>query len=143
MSKITLGEIHNKRDIFTIHGALTLQEAAQKMAEAQVGALMVVDAGGTLIGIVSERDIVYRAVATQCNLCDTPVSQVMTKKVCVGDPSEEYQTGMARMQDVGCRHLPLVKDGKPVGMVSMRDLVAHDLSQCQFDVEQLEKYITS
>ncbi|MBI2346075.1 MAG: CBS domain-containing protein [Deltaproteobacteria bacterium] len=68
---------------------------------------------------------------------------MMTRRVCVADPEEDYRTGLAKMRNTNCRHLPLVRDGKPIGMVSMRDLLDHQLSECRFDVQMLEKYITS
>src|SRR3990167_9134461 len=97
------------------------------MAEKNIGVLPIVDQGGKLVGIVSERDIVRQGVARICNLCEVTVGEVMTRKVCVMDPDEDYRMGLAKMQNMDCRHLPIVKDGKPVGMVSIRDLLAHQL----------------
>lgn len=139
----TVGEIHGTRQIFTVAPSMNMQEAAQVMAERNIGALMIVDEAGKLIGIVSERDIVHGGVAKQCNLCDTEIGTVMTRKVCVADAHEDYKTALGKMQNNRCRHLPIVKDGKPVGLVSMRDLLAHQLADTEFDVKMLEQYITS
>ncbi len=113
------------------------------MAEHDIGALLVVNDNGELIGILSERDIVIRGVAKQCNLCGTPVDSIMTRKVCIASPDEDYESALAKMQNTGCRHIPLVVDKKPVGLISMRDLVQHQLHNCRFDVRMLEQYITS
>lgn len=143
MPLTTLGKIHEDRPVITIRVNTNLQEAAQLMAAANVGALPVVDAEGQLIGIISERDIVRRGVATACNLCATTVGTMMTRRVCVADPEEDYRMGLAKMQNMNCRHLPIVKEGKTIGIVSMRDLLAHQLADYEFDVRMLEKYITS
>lgn len=143
MTLATVGQIHNKRALTTTRPQLTLQEAAQIMSEKNIGALPVIDPDGKLIGIISERDIVRQGVARICNLCEVTVGEVMTRKVCVVDPDEDYRVGLAKMQNTDCRHLPIVKDNKPVGMVSMRDLLSHQLKDYEFDVKMLEKYITS
>ncbi len=143
MTLTTLEQIHDRRGLTTTHPQVTLQEAAQVMAEKNIGALPVVDPDGKLIGIISERDIVRQGVARICNLCTVTVGEVMTRKVCVADPDEDYRVGLAKMQNMDCRHLPIVKDGRPVGMVSSRDLLANQLKDYEFDVRMLEKYITS
>jgi CBS domain-containing protein len=143
MPLATVEEIHGTREIFTAKPTMTLQEAAQEMAKRNIGALMVVDDNGGLIGIVSERDIVQRAVATQCNLCDTTIAAVMTRKVCVAEASEDYKTALGKMRNQNCRHLPIVADGKPTGLISIRDLLDHQLADTEFDVKMLEQYITS
>lgn len=139
----TVWQLHNDRTLTTSGPDITIQEAAQLMAERNIGALPIVDASDRLIGIISERDIVRQGVARMCNLCAIKISDIMTRRVCVADPDEDYRTGLAKMQKAGCRHLPIVKDNKPVGMVSMRDLLSHQLEDYEFDVKMLEKYITS
>lgn len=143
MPLATVGKIHGNRPLLTARVNLSLQEASQLMAEKNIGALPIVDDQGNLIGIISERDIVRQGVARICNLCEVRVGEIMTRKVCVAEPDEDYRTGLAKMQNTNCRHLPIVRDGKPIGMVSMRDLLAHQLADFEFDVRMLEKYITS
>ncbi|MBI2344043.1 MAG: CBS domain-containing protein [Deltaproteobacteria bacterium] len=143
MTMRTVSEIHGTKKIYAVSETLTVQEAAQMMFEHDIGALMVVDKKGTLHGIVSERDIVRKGVATRCNLCDLTVGEVMTRKIMVCNPDDTYQTGLAKMREANCRHLPIVKDGKPLGMVSMRDLMGESISECHFDVTMLKNYIAS
>ncbi|MBI4367605.1 MAG: CBS domain-containing protein [Deltaproteobacteria bacterium] len=139
----TLGSIHGTRPIISTTTTTNLQEAAKLMEEKGVGALPVVDDRGQLVGILSERDIVRRGVALMCNLCKITVGEIMTRKVCVGEPSEDYRLGLAKMQNMHCRHLPIVAGQKLVGIVSMRDLLTQQIDEYAFDVQMLEKYITS
>jgi CBS domain-containing protein len=99
-------------------------EAARIMTEHGVGALPVVRAG-KLIGIFSERDLMTRVVAEGRNPGTTKVSEVMTPKPKTVRPDETVENCLAVMQELGFRHMPICEEDDFHGIVSMRDLVAH------------------
>ncbi|HYH27402.1 MAG TPA: CBS domain-containing protein [Actinomycetota bacterium] len=97
----------------------TLAAAAQRMWEQQTGSLLVTD-GDELLGIVTERDVL-KAVATNTPL-DTPISDVMSKDLITVDPGTSLREAAKIMTDKWIRHLPVLENGKLVGVVSQRDL---------------------
>ena len=97
----------------------TLAQAARKMWQQQTGSLLVLE-GNELLGIVTERDVL-KAVATGIAL-DTPVSDVMSKELITVGPGTSLREAAGIMTDKWIRHLPVLDDGKLVGIVSQRDL---------------------
>jgi CBS domain-containing protein len=102
-----------------VHGNDTLRDAAQTLVEESVGAALVRGPHG-LIGLVSERDLV-RAVADGASAARTPVSDVMSVDLVTAAPNDELLDVVRRMFDAEIRHIPVMEDGTPVGMISMRD----------------------
>jgi CBS domain-containing protein len=98
----------------------TLVEAARKMWEQQTGSLLVID-GEDLVGIVTERDIL-KAVATGAPLDDTRISQVMSKDLVTVGPGTSLREAAGLMAERWIRHLPVLDNGKLVGVISQRDL---------------------
>ena len=98
----------------------TLAEAARKMWRQQTGSLLVLD-GDDLAGILTERDIL-KAVATGTPLEETPVSAVMTKDLVFVGPGTSLREAARLMADQWIRHLPVIDEGKLVGVISQRDL---------------------
>ncbi|HWW60469.1 MAG TPA: CBS domain-containing protein [Thermoanaerobaculia bacterium] len=80
----------------------------------------------TLVGVFSERDIMARVVAPGLDPESTTIEKVMTRDIVVGDPSENLDDALTKMHSLGCRHLPVVKDGHLLGMISIRDLLEVD-----------------
>jgi CBS domain-containing protein len=117
------------------------REAAQRMAEKNIGALPVLD-GGRLVGIFTERDLMTRVVARDRNAGQTNVSAVMTREIVVAEPDESIYDCIQKMQSLGCRHLPVVKDGKLIGMLSLRDLLQVDAADKKEKVELLSELVT-
>ena len=114
---------HKGHDVATIEPAATLAAAAQLLAERRIGALVVTGADRRIVGILSERDIV-RALAQQgARVLDTPVSEVMTRKVVTCIENETLQDLMERMTAGKFRHLPVVEQGRLVGIISIGDVV--------------------
>ncbi len=109
------------RDVLTVDPADSLGEAAEKMIDRNVGALVVSDFGN-IIGIITERDIL-RAAAHRTSSAETRVRQWMTTDVVTVPPSMPADEAAKTMLDRNFRHLPVVQDGRPVGIVSIRDLV--------------------
>ena len=102
-----------------------VREAARRMSERNIGAAAVVDEG-KLTGIFSERDLMTRVVAQGLNPDSTTVGDVMTRELVVIDPDENIDSAIERMHAIGSRHLPVVDEGKLVGMLSIRDLLEVD-----------------
>ena len=102
-----------------------VREAARMMTDRNVGAIAVLDSG-RLVGIFSERDIMARVVAAGLDPDKTPVSKVMTQELIVADAGDGVGNALQKMYDRKCRHLPVVRSGKLIGMVSIRDLLQVD-----------------
>ena len=99
--------------------------AAKRMVEKNIGAAAVVD-DGQLKGIFSERDLMVRVVAPGLDPDSTTVGDVMTRELVVIEPRENIDTAIERMHAINSRHLPVVEEGKLVGMLSIRDLLEVD-----------------
>lgn len=128
----------------TVHSVApetTVYQALEKMAEHNIGALVVV-AGGKLAGIFSERDYARNVALKGKNSRDTPVSAVMTSHVCTAEPHLTIEEAMAMMSRIKCRHLPVLEDGRLAGMISIGDVVKGLLGEKQFMIKQLEQYIS-
>jgi len=119
----------------------TVYDAIKKMAEHEIGALLVM-AGEKIVGIVTERDYARKVALAGRSSRETPVSVVMTTQVlCVG-PLQTTEECMAIMTENRVRHLPVLDEGSLIGLVSIGDLVKDIISEQQFIIEQLEHYIT-
>lgn len=115
-------------------------EALKLMAEKNIGALLVMDAG-QLIGIITERDYARKVILMGKSSLDTPVRAIMTDAVLCVHPDQSVEECMALMTDKRVRHLPVMDGGKLIGVVSIGDLVKETISEQQFVIKQLESYI--
>jgi CBS domain-containing protein len=120
----------------TVYDALTL------MAEKDVGALLVLDNVGQLVGILSERDYARKIVLKGKTSRETPVREIMTGKVLWVRPDQTIEEIMALMTNKRIRHLPVLEEGRLVGVISIGDVVKAIISEQEFMIEQLENYIT-
>ena len=116
-------------------------EALQRMAEKGIGALLVME-GDAIVGILTERDYARKIALLGRTSALTLVRDLMTKSVMFVKSAQTSQQCMALMTDHRLRHLPVVDDGKLVGLISIGDLVKDIISEQQFTIEQLEHYIT-
>ena len=127
-------------DIWTIAPDVSVYDALKLMAEKNIGALLVLDAG-KLAGIISERDYARMVVSKEESSMTTPVSEIMTKKVICVRLEQTIEDCMALMTDKRVRHLPVLMDDQLVGVVSIGDVVKAIISHQEFIIEQLENYI--
>jgi CBS domain-containing protein len=120
--------IMERRKFVTAPPTTTVRAASEMMAGKGVGAVLVVE-DGRLLGIFSERDAVFRVVARGLDPAATPLAQVMTPQPKTIKPNNTYGYAMTLMHENGFRHLPVVEDGKPVGIVSARSALDPDLEE--------------
>jgi CBS domain-containing protein len=130
------------REVFSIAPGAAVLDAVRMMAERHVGALLVME-GGTLSGIVSERDYARKVILMGRSSADTPVRDIMTAAVITVQPETPVEKCMQIMTERRVRHLPVIEGGRVVGMVSIGDLVKTVIAEQQQHIEQLESYIHS
>jgi CBS domain-containing protein len=123
--------------VYTIRPEQTVRQALATLAERNVGALVAVDGSGRVVGILSERDVVRR-LARDENALSLAVEALMTKNVITGLPQDDLGTVGRTMTDRRFRHMPIVENGRLVGVVSLGDIVKAQRDQYQGEVETLE-----
>jgi CBS domain-containing protein len=128
-------------EVATIRPDATVRELLAELATHNVGALVVSEDGTSAIGIVSERDVVRR-LNDDDGILDGPVSAIMTAAIRVGEPDDSLDDLMALMTEHRVRHVPVVSDGRLVGIVSIGDAVKLRLGQLEFERDQLNKYVS-
>lgn len=116
-----------------------VSEAAKLMAARNVGAIMVVE-NDHLVGIFTERDVVFRVVARGLNAQATQVADVMTCALDTIDPDTPLGYALVVMQEKGFRHLPVVQDGKAVGIISSRSAMDPELAEFTSEVNRREHW---
>jgi CBS domain-containing protein len=109
-------------ECFSITSDQTLLDAAKQMAECNIGALLVMDRG-TLVGIITERDIVKNAANDRQQCKEVRIKEAMTKNLLVVKPGDDLDYVMAVMIQNNIRHLPVIEESGLTGMLSMRDVV--------------------
>ena len=127
--------------VISVRPEQTVTELIDLLAEHRVGALVVSADGTSLAGIVSERDVVRRLQHSGAALLEAPISDIMTTQVRTCPPDTELDELMRVMTDGRFRHVPVVDDGRLVGIVSIGDVVKHKMSQLQFERDQLDSYV--
>ncbi|MAX07680.1 MAG: CBS domain-containing protein [Pseudohongiellaceae bacterium] len=127
-------------EIWSIGPDASVLEAIQAMADKRAGALIVLR-GPKLVGIISERDYAREVILKGRKSHDTSVAEIMSSKVVTVSSSESVRSSLALMTDNHIRHLPIVDNGRVMGMVSIGDLVRDIISDQQSTIEQLESYI--
>jgi CBS domain-containing protein len=129
--------------VFTTTPAETIAEVAALLNGRGVGALVVLDAGGQVAGIVSERDVVRVVAERGAAALAEPVSSCMTRDVHFAEPSETVDVLLNTMTDRRIRHLPVCHNDRLVGLVSIGDLVKSKISEVEAEAEGLKSYIAT
>ena len=129
-------------EVFTISPDATVADLLDTLADLNVGALVVSTDGSTIAGIVSERDIV-RKLRTVENARSLPVSQIMTSadELHVCNPTDSFGVLMSLMTEHRIRHVPVLKDDRVVGVLSIGDAVKYRMDQLEFERDQLNNYV--
>ena len=128
-------------DTVTIEPTADLAAATKLLAEHRIGAVVICGAGGRLSGILSERDIIRALAAHGTDALTLPVSQFMTRNVTTCSEDDSVARLMERMTSGRFRHLPVLRDGKLVGLVSIGDVVKQRVGQIESESEALRDYI--
>ncbi|MDB5359210.1 MAG: putative signal-transduction protein with domain [Rhodospirillales bacterium] len=140
----TAADILQSKPDATVHSVTpetSMFQAITLMAEKNIGALLVAE-GETIRGIVSERDYARKIILAGRSSRETPVRDVMTSPVMYVGPATSTQECMALMTGKRLRHLPVMENGKLLGMISIGDLVKDIISEQSFMIEQLQHYIS-
>ncbi|MCM8595493.1 CBS domain-containing protein [Accumulibacter sp.] len=128
------------RPLVTVSPDDRVFQALQVMSDHNVGAVLVVD-GENLVGIFSERDYARKVILLGKASKETLVREIMSDRVLYVTPDRSVDECMALMTEKHFRHLPVLDDGKVVGIVSIGDVVKETVCEQQFIIQQLEKYI--
>lgn len=128
------------RKIWSIHPDATVFDAIAEMAEKDIGSLVVMD-GEKLVGIITERHYARNVVLKGKTSPTTPVRDIMERHIIVARPDQSVDQCMALMSEKRVRHLPVLEGEKPIGMVSIGDLVKSTVGDQKFMIDQLEHYI--
>ncbi len=126
--------------VTTVGEDATVMDAAKIMSDKRIGALVVMR-GEQVIGIFSERDVLNRVVAKSINPCDTIVKDVMTTPVACCQPTTRMAECRSVMTEKRIRHLPVVAEGKLLGMISSGDILAIEHGEQQRTIEYLHAYL--
>jgi len=126
--------------VWTIDVNALVLDALELMAEKEIGALMVME-DGRLAGVMSERDYARKVVLLGRSSKDTPVREIMTRKVLYVKPEQTVEECMALMTEKHVRHMPVLDGDSMIGVVSIGDIVKSVISEQQFLISHLEHYI--
>ncbi len=126
--------------IWSTTSKASVYEALEKMAEKNVGALVVLD-NTELVGIFSERDYAREIILKDRVSKQTVVSEIMTREVICVDPTEKMEKCMRLMSSMRCRHLPVIEDDQVIGVISIGDVVKAIISDQGVAIHELEDYI--
>lgn len=127
--------------VWSVQPGDSVRNALQLMADKNVGALLVTEVD-QLVGIFSERDYVRKVCLEGKNDLDTPVSEFMTSHVFTITPENSIEECMALMTEKHIRHLPVLKEGRLAGIISIGDVVKEVISDRELMIQHLENYIT-
>lgn len=127
-------------DVFSINPDATVLDAIKLMAEKQIGALLVME-GDKLVGMISERDYARQVILKGRASNTTPVRDIMTPRVIYAPAEQTVQKSLSIMTEKRIRHLPVMEDGKVIGVISLGDLVKTIITEQQLTIEELERYI--
>lgn len=131
------------RDVATITAGKTIADAIDLLAKRRIGALVVVENGDRIVGIVSERDIVRAIAAQGAAALGEPLSAVMTRNVSTCSDGETIDSVMSQMTRGRFRHLPVAAGGRLTGIVSIGDVVKARIEQVEREAQDLRAYITA
>ncbi len=134
-------DVIRNREPYWTKASATVQEAAEFMSAKNIGAVCVIDDGGKLLGVFSERDVLNRVVVPQRDPLTVTVEEVTSELRAVIQCDETPHQALERMELIGSRHLPVVDGERWVGMLSMRDLLRVEVGEQGDEIKLLHEYI--
>ena len=129
-------------DVVTTRPDATIAEVAKLLKAKRIGAVVVTDADGGLCGIISERDLARGLADHGADLLTLRVGDLMTREVSTCSPDDGIDQLMQQMTEGRFRHLPVVADGKMIGIISIGDVVKHRLQELEQEAHMLHDYIS-
>jgi CBS domain-containing protein len=126
----SVGMLHPSEPI-TVLPTTAIHDAIQAMLKNDIGALLVIDTAGKLLGIFSERDLLAKVAGLEIDYAVTPVHAYMTPNPETVSASDSLAFALHKMDVGGYRHMPVVEDGRPVAVVSVRDMLRHITRMCK------------
>jgi len=129
--------------VFSVAPGTSVAEVAKQLAARRIGAVLVLDADRTVLGIASERDVVRALSAHGAGMLDLGVEQVMTRGVVTCDPDDSIEEIMEVMTRERFRHLPVVRRGELLGLISIGDVVKARIEETRHEAEALKAYIVA
>lgn len=119
----------------------TVYKALEILAEKNIGVLLVME-GQRVVGIFSERDYARKVILKGKSSAEMKVGEIMSKDVLYASPGDSVEKCMAIITENKIRHLPIMQDGKLLGMITSGDIINHIISRQKFEIQELKKYIT-
>ena len=136
----TVRTLMDPRKLILVPGSMTVREAAKLMKSKRYGAVLVTE-GDELLGIFTERDAIFRVIAVGLDPDATPLADVMTRDPTTITPDKTFGHAMLMMHEGGFRHVPVVENGKLVGMVSSRNALDPDLEEFVFEEHRRKRLL--
>lgn len=131
------------REVVTLRAGHTLREAAQLLDERRIGAVVVMDGDEQIVGVLSERDIVRQVARHGGSALDMDVGGVMTRAVVTISAETPLDTALQLMTDRRIRHLPIVRNDRLTGVISIGDLVKWKIAETQAEAEAMKSYLSA
>ena len=133
--------VGKRGNVVTIEPTADLTAAVKLLAERRIGAVVILGANHRIVGILSERDVVHALAAHGPTALNKPVGQVMTRDVKTCSEDDTIEGLMGRMTTGKFRHMPVVEQGKLIGIVSIGDVVKNRVEEIEHESEALRDYI--
>jgi CBS domain-containing protein len=130
-------------EIFSVTETAPLREAIQILNTRNIGVVLIINEGGKLAGILSERDIIRRSLAQETGFRDEPVKKSMTKDVYTVTSGATVDQVMELMTKSRIRHVPVVDEGTVIGLISIGDVVKRKIAEAEHEAEELRQYIAT
>ena len=134
---------HKGHDVTTLESQATVAQAVERIHAERIGSLVVTDSAGTVQGIFSERDVIRGLAENGAGVLDLTVRDLMTTPVLTCSPDDTVVTVMEMMTRRRIRHIPVVVDGKLLGLISIGDAVKSRIAETELEAEALKEYIAT
>ena len=130
-------------DVYTVFKEISVKEVSALLAEKRIGAVVVTDQADAVEGIISERDVVRGLAQHGSSILDKKVEELMTKNVITHGLDDHIDDLMQKMSKSRIRHLPILDDGKLVGVISIGDVVKNRVKELEAEGNMLRDYIAT
>ncbi len=143
MSTVAMILREKGNDVFTVEEKATLLEAARILDDKRIGAIIITGPDGGAHGVLSERDLARQIARLGAEALDITVGECMTRDVVLCKPTDSLDALMTSMTDRRIRHLPVVENGRLVGVVSIGDVVKRKIAETEAEARAMKDYIAT